>query len=132
MSSGLLAIFTKRIAPQQRGQVIEGWSCLQLWQDVDREHPLQQPRPRMSSGCLVITSSSVAAPSSDNGICVGSALLGSGPGTTLPELNGTQRHIAAPTEVDFASEPRQLSRLTKNRRLSWVCGGWGDGLVHCG
>jgi hypothetical protein len=42
--------------------------------DVDREHALQ---PR-----LVITSSSVAAPSSDNGIWVGSVGTDIGPGTT--------------------------------------------------
>ena len=43
----------------------------------------------------------------------------------MHKLAGTQRHTTAPTKVDFASEPRQLSRLASNySRLSWVCGGW--------
>jgi hypothetical protein len=54
--------------------------------DVGREHPLLQPRPWVSRGLLAISSSSVASPSSDNGIWVGSVGTEHGPGTTLQEL----------------------------------------------
>jgi hypothetical protein len=38
---------------------------------------------------------------------------------------GTQRHTAAPPEGRLRLGTLQPSCLSKNRRLSWVCGGWG-------
>jgi hypothetical protein len=76
MSSGLLAIFTKRIAPRQRGQVMMSTANTRCSSHAQG----------CRAGCLAITSSSVAAPPSDNGICIGSVGTDTGPGTTLPEL----------------------------------------------
>jgi hypothetical protein len=45
----------------------------------------------------------------------------------LHGLTGTHWDTATSQRIDFASEPRQFSRLSRNRRLSWLCGGWGYG-----
>jgi hypothetical protein len=95
MSSGLLAIFTKRIAPRQRGQVMMSTANTRC-----RSHA-----HGCRVGCLVVTSSSVAAPPSDNGICVGSALLGSGPGTTSGRASARAENSPSLIRAWAASTP---------------------------
>ncbi|PRQ02080.1 hypothetical protein ENSA7_55870 [Enhygromyxa salina] len=49
-------------------------------------------------GCLASPSSAVGSPASDNGICVGSARLGSGPGTTSGRACVLEQDAAKPPE----------------------------------
>ena len=78
MSSGLLASFTKRIAPRQRGQVMISTANTR---ESSHAHGCR-------AGCLALRSSSLAAAPSGsvNDIWVGFVGTDTGPGTTLPEL----------------------------------------------